>query len=92
MEKTLASNRRRYLQLVRALLKRDMVTLIEVDEVREHVGVFLVEKPGKDTQHVIVDARASNLHFLPPPGVSLVTSEGPSRVEVALENDDEDPG
>ena len=31
MDKTLASNRRRYLQLVRALLKRDMVTLIEVD-------------------------------------------------------------
>ena len=66
MDKTLASNRRRYLHLVRALLKRDKVTLIEVDEMREHAGVFLV----------------SNLHFLPPPGVSLV----------ALENDDEDPG
>ena len=92
MDKTLASNRRRCLQFVRALLKRDMVTLIEVDEVREHAGVFLVEKPGKDTQRLIIDARVSNLHFLPPPGVSLVTSEGLSRVEVALENDDEDPG
>ena len=30
---------------MRALLKRDTVHLIEVDEVREHVGVFLVEKP-----------------------------------------------
>ena len=69
MDKTLASNRRRYLQLARALLKRDMVTLIEVDEVREHAGVFLV----------------SNLHFLHPPGVSFVTSEELSRVEVALE-------
>ena len=46
MDRTLASNRRRYLQLVRALLKRDMVNLIEADEVRERVGVFLVEKPG----------------------------------------------
>ena len=76
MDKTLASNRRRYLQLVRALLKRDMVTLIDVDEVLEHAGVFLVEKPGQDTQRLIIDARASNVHFLLPLGVSLVTSEG----------------
>ena len=92
MDKTLAPNRRHYLQLARALLKRDLITLIEVDEVREHAGVFLVEKPGKDTQRLIIDARVSNLHFLPPPGVSLVTSEDLSRVEVALGNDVEDPG
>ena len=43
--------------------------------------------PGKDTQ------RVSNIHFLPPPGVSLVTLEGLSRrVQVAVESDDEDPG
>ena len=59
---------------------------------REYAGVFLVEKPGKDTQRLIIDARVSNMHLLPPPGVSLVTSQGLSRVEVALENDDEDPG
>ena len=75
MDRTLASNRRCYLQLVRALLKRDMVSLTEVDEVREHAGVFLVEKPGKDTQRLIIDARVSNLHFLPTLGVSLVTSK-----------------
>ena len=69
-----------------------MVNLIEVDEVHERVGVFLVDKPGKDTQRLINEARLSNLHFLPPPGVSLVTSEGLSRVEVTLENDDVDPG
>ena len=68
-------------------MKRDMVNQTEADEVRERVGVFLVEKPGKDTQRLIIDARVSNLHFLHPPGVSLVTSEGLSRVEVALEND-----
>ena len=31
------------------------------------------------------------MHFLPPPGVNLVTSEGLSRVEVELNNDNEDP-
>ena len=31
------------------------------------------------------------MHFPPPPGVSLVTSEGLSRVEVALGDNDEDP-
>ena len=91
MDKMLASNRRRYLQLVRALLKRDLVTLFEVDEVREHAGVFLEEQPGKSTQRLIIDARVSNIHSLPPPEVSLVTSEGLSRVEVALGGNAEDP-
>ena len=52
----------------------------------------LSEALGKKHKRLIIDARVSNLHFLPPPGVSLVTSEGLSRVEVAFENDDEDPG
>ena len=75
MDRALASNWRRYLQLVRAPMKPDMVNLIG----RERVGIFSVEKPGKDTQRLIIDARVSNLHFLPPLGVSLVTSEGLSR-------------
>ena len=62
MDKTLASDRRRYLQLARALLTRDLVTLIEVDEVREHAGVFLVDKPGTGTQRLIIHARVSNMH------------------------------
>ena len=47
-------------------MKRDMTNLIEADEVRERVGVFLVDKPGRDTQRLIIDARVSNLHFLLP--------------------------
>ena len=47
MDKTLAFNRRRYVQLVRALLKKDLVTLVEVDEVHEHAEVFLVENRGQ---------------------------------------------
>ena len=38
MDRTLASNRKRYLQLVRALMKRDLVNLTEAEEVREHAG------------------------------------------------------
>ena len=53
------------------------------------LGVFLVEKLWKDTQRLIIDARVCNRHFFPPLGVGLVTSEGQSRVVVALENDDE---
>ena len=34
------------LQLARALMERDLVTLIEVDDVREHAVFFLVGKPG----------------------------------------------
>ena len=91
MYKTLAFNRWRYVQLVRALLKKDLVTLVEVDEVREHAEVFMVEKTGTNSQRLIICARVSNMDFLPPPGVTLVTSEGLSRVEVALGDNDEDP-
>ena len=83
MDKTLTFNRRRYVQFVRALLTKDLVTLIQVDEVREHAQIFLVEKPGTNTQRRIIGTRVSNMHFVPPPAVSLVTSEGLSRVEVA---------
>ena len=55
---------RRNLQLVRALLKRNMVNMIEADEVRERVGVFLVDLSGKDSQRLIIDAMVSNFHFL----------------------------
>ena len=61
-DKTLASSRRRYLQLALALLARDLVELIPIEEVREEVGVFLVEKKGKVTHRFIIDVRLSNLH------------------------------
>ena len=57
---------------------------------RERVCVLLAEKPGENTQRLIIGARVSNLHFSLR-GVSLVTSEGLSCVEVTLENDDMDP-
>ena len=65
-DRTLASNRRRYLQLVRALMKRDMVNQTEADEVRERVGVFLVEKTRE--RYTTADNRCEGqqLAFLAP--------------------------
>ena len=40
MDRILATSRRRYLQVIRALLKRDMVTMLDPSEVHEHVGLF----------------------------------------------------
>ena len=61
-----------------------MVDFLFEDEVRETVGLFFVEKPGKDTTRLIIDARNSNIHFRAPPGVSLLTPEGLARVELEL--------
>ena len=50
MARTFASNRRRHLQLVASSLKKsDMVNLIQVDEVRERVGVSWWKNQGKYT-------------------------------------------
>ena len=41
---------------------------------------------------LVLDARRSNDHFLPPPGVRLLSSEGFGRIEIAwLEGVDVDP-
>ena len=39
-------------------------------------------KKGKQTMRLIIDARASNQLFGPPPGVDLLTPEGLSRTEL----------
>ncbi|CAK0851827.1 unnamed protein product, partial [Prorocentrum cordatum] len=51
---------------------------------RCQVGLFFVEKDGGQRLRLILDARPANLLFEPPPGVSLLSAEGLSRVEVAL--------
>ena len=49
----------------------------------EHVGFTLVHASSGGLL-LILDARRSNAHFLSPPGVRLLSSEGFGRVEVAL--------
>ncbi|CAK0845399.1 unnamed protein product [Prorocentrum cordatum] len=51
------------------------------------VGLFTVENDGGAAQRLIVDARRANECFKAPPGVSLPSSLGLSRVEVALPAD-----
>ncbi|CAK0880531.1 unnamed protein product, partial [Prorocentrum cordatum] len=49
-----------------------------------NVGLFALEKDGGAAQRLIVDARRANECFQAPPGVSLLSSEGLSRIEVEL--------
>ena len=65
-------------------MKRDLVTLVWVEEVRERAGVYLEEKPNNNSQRI--DTKVSSTHCLPL-HVSLVTSKGLSRLEVALDED-----
>ncbi|CAK0860257.1 unnamed protein product, partial [Prorocentrum cordatum] len=51
---------------------------------RRQVGLFFVEKDGGQRLRLILDARPANLLFEPPPGVSLLSAKGLSRVEIAL--------
>lgn len=48
----------------------------------EEVGVFFVYKQGRQRMRMILDCRRSNTHFVSPPGVDLLSSEGLSRIEV----------
>ena len=85
----LVRNRRLYLKLVKTLHARGLLTFLLEEERREEIGVFFVKKKDNSLR-LIIDARRSNLHFASPPGVSLVTAEGLSRLEVEP-NDDAGP-
>ena len=67
-------------------MKRDMVNLIEADEVRERVGVFLVGKTREGYTKADNRCESQQLALL-----ALAWSQL-SRVEVTLENDDVDLG
>ncbi|CAK0868437.1 unnamed protein product, partial [Prorocentrum cordatum] len=80
----LAGNRRLYRHLIKLLHSKGMLVYLEELARGEDVGVFLVAKKS-DQLRLTVDARRSNLQFTSPPVVSLVTAEGPARVEVELD-------
>ena len=48
---------------------------------------MLCKKGETSTMRLIIDARESNIHFLPPPSASLLTSEGLSRIEIEIPSD-----
>ena len=78
----LQRNKKSYFSLVRRLFSIGLVRVVERS--LEEIGLFTVWKSDKTSQRLIVDARRSNCHFKPPPGVELLSSEGFGRVEVEL--------
>ena len=69
---------RHYLGFIRDLAKVGSVGFVETAVV--HVGLFFfVQEVG--AERFIIDARASNRHFLRPPSGPLLTGEGVCHVE-----------
>ena len=54
---------------------------------RCQVGLFFVEKDNGKRLRLILDARPANELFVAPPGVSLLSAEGLSRIEFELPED-----
>ena len=71
-------SRRHYVGFIRDLMKAASVGFVEMAV--EHVGLFFVAKKG-GALRFIVDARASNRHFLRPPAGLLLTGAGLCLVE-----------
>ncbi|CAE6957111.1 CACNA1H, partial [Symbiodinium sp. CCMP2456] len=78
----LLHSKRDYVAFIRKLMSIDF--LLFTAQPKEHIGIFFVHKSDGKRIRLIVDARAANRHFLPPPGVDLCTAEGFSRIEVIL--------
>lgn len=79
-DRPLLTSRRLYSGFVRRLKQLHRVDFTLTPE--EEVGVFFVYKKGREKMRMILDCRRSNTHFLSPPGVDLLSSEGLSRIEV----------
>ena len=80
----LSKNRRKFLSLMRALKKLELVMCLPAGRAREQAGLFLVKKPGKAQSRIIVDARRANRVFARPPAVELSSAETFGRIEVVL--------
>ena len=76
----LVHRRRTSLELVRLLALRGVVRFTL--EPKEKVCLFAVRKDDGLKQRLVVDAWRSNLRFRPCPNVSLLSSEGFSKLEV----------
>ncbi|CAK0872527.1 unnamed protein product, partial [Prorocentrum cordatum] len=72
-------NQKEYHRLLRRLVDIGITSWTPTPKCQ--VGLFTVEKGGGAAQRLIVDARRANECFLAPPGVSLMSSVGLSRIE-----------
>ena len=83
-DRKLLASREKYLSLIRRLVESGLFRLLLEEDAIEQVSIFFVIKKGKALVRLVIDARASNRHFVAPPGVSLCSTEGMSRIEVQL--------
>ena len=73
MDSALRHNKKWCLTLLRQLLSRGMLNIVERTKAR--AGVFFVWKSAKTKLRWIIDARPGNLFFEAPPSVALCSSE-----------------
>ena len=78
----LARSQKHYKAFIRKLHSIGMLQYTTTP--KNEVGVFFVHKSDKEHIRLIVDARSANVRFRDPPGVSLCSSEGFSRIECQL--------
>ena len=78
----LAKSQKHYKEFIRKL---DSIGMLQyTQKPKNEVGIFFVYKSDRQRIRLIVDARSANVRFKDPPGVSLCSSEGFSRIECQL--------
>lgn len=78
----LAKNQKNYRQFIQKL---DSIGFLQYTRTpKNQVGVFFVHKSDGKRIRLTVDARSTNVMFKEPPGGSLCSSEGFSRIECQL--------
>ena len=87
VDQALLRHRRKFVAVVRRLVRSGLFRLLPAEEMKETVGVFFVQKNGKTKVRLVIDARRSNCHFAGPPSVDLLTGEGLAGIEVELPPD-----
>ena len=84
VDPALLRQRRKFVAVVRMLVRSGLFRILPAEEMKETVGVFFVQKNGKTKVRLVIDARRSNCLFASPPSVDLLTGEGLAGIEVEL--------
>ena len=79
MDVVLGRSRRWYVEFIRDLDRRGLLNWV-TDPLAECTAFFVDKKDG--TLRMIIDCRRANVFFDDPPGVSMCSSEGLSRIEL----------
>ena len=85
----LRKNRANRLQLFRRLLEIGLLRPRLEGTAKYFLGIF-VNRKGKHTERLILDARVVNWAFVSPPSVNLCSSEAMARIGVSLPEHVED--